>query len=428
MGQTVSSFVKNIWRVNDTLSALDALDFMKKKGISSVLICDQDNVPCGVFSLSTFVNKLSGNVFKTIGDVDVGLAVDTEMVFIQGDASAEDALKVMQENNCNYLIVKQNVSILGLVSAEDLFLLSAPEECHNSEEVSHDLADALNVFEASDCDSENSAGIFKNIAIERDNALKTFRKSQKTLIQKESAVAMGEIASEFAHEIKNPLGIILQGIERLEKFVTEHNDEKCIRHAVALKASAHRLNSMAVSLRSYYRAANESISSVNIFDIIEESITLVAEDCKNKGVTIKRDYERQDKPMAGDAVMLGRMFLNLFTNAINAMPEGGELKITVAFKQYDDKKDCDGDFVIEVTDTGVGMDEETVENIFKPFFTTQDAWQEGAGFGLNIVNVILERHNGSIAVESEKNVGTKIIITFPIGGAEEIIRRLENVR
>jgi len=145
-------------------------------------------------------------------------------------------------------------------------------------------------------------------------------------------------------------------------------------------------------------------------DLLDEAVSFIENQCKDRGVEIYKNYKSSLlKPLLirADSVLLHRAFYNLFVNALQAMPNGGDLTIDV---------DLNGFFCeVRIADTGCGISEDLKEKIFRPFFTTKE---KGTGLGLAIVKSVVESHGGEVAVESEKGRGTTLIVKLPLNNPE----------
>ena len=244
-------------------------------------------------------------------------------------------------------------------------------------------------------------------------ANKELLEAHKQLIHAEKMASIGTLAAGIAHEIKNPLAIIMQGNERIEKLLLQQNDQKNAVFATMIKDAAQRANRIVTSLLRFSQSSHSEIKPLNIFDVLNAALELVKEHCQEHQIKTAKKYCKKELSIYGDKIMLQQAFFDLFTNAIDAMPGGGKLSVKVSFKPEKDKTKEKGKYIIEVTDTGEGIAEEHLKNIFDPFFTTKDEGK-GTGLGLSTVFLILEDIKGAIAVKSKRGVGTTFTITLPV--------------
>jgi len=241
---------------------------------------------------------------------------------------------------------------------------------------------------------------------------KQLEEAQEELIQSQKMAAVGSISSGIAHEIKNPLAIILQGTERIDKILDKTQGEG--REFVEMiKNAATRANKVVGTLLNFARATNIELKPVKIENMIETAVTLIAPEATERHIEIQRNYHHGDSFILGDNIALEQVFFDLFVNSMDAMgSQGGKINITtrVSHGKGEGHKPS---LVIEVADTGCGIPEENIGMMFVPFFTTKEIGK-GTGLGLSIVYLLLQRHHGKIEVKSQMNQGTTFIIHLPI--------------
>ncbi len=221
--------------------------------------------------------------------------------------------------------------------------------------------------------------------------------------------AMGEMAAGIAHEIRNPLASIELFASVMKK--DSKGDAEKIKLADHIISGVKNMDRIISSLLLFAKSPEPSRQQCNINDllrgILESSTDLQAPDT----VTIHCDY-CQDEPLAqGDQELLQQVFLNFIRNAVQAMPDGGDLKLRIEIN-----KSADGNayhrhsITTTISDTGVGIPSADRENIFNPFFSTKD---KGTGLGLAIAHNIVKAHQGTIDVQSREGEGTTFIVNLP---------------
>jgi two-component system sensor histidine kinase PilS (NtrC family) len=216
--------------------------------------------------------------------------------------------------------------------------------------------------------------------------------------QKEKWAAIGELSSNIAHEIRNPLASLKGSIEMLkEDSVSRNYKEKLME--IALK-EMDRLNHIITDFLTYSRPAPLEFEKFDLHGLLDETIELLKNVVRNK-VYIKKDYIGTMEINA-DPQKVRQVFWNFGMNAIEAMPDGGDLIIST--------KNTDGFIEIRFQDFGGGIAEDIIEKIFYPFFTTKE---QGTGLGLAIAYRIIEEHKGRIKVESRSGIGTAFEIILP---------------
>ena len=239
-----------------------------------------------------------------------------------------------------------------------------------------------------------------------EDTVKKLTETQNQLIQSEKMVSMGHMASGIAHELRNPLAVILMGTEFLG---TCGNVDKEVLEEI--KVSVHRANNIITDLLRFSRASRLDAKPINICEMLDEVVVLLRSHSGVEKIKINREFPGLPIVISGDPNLLRQVFFNLGGNAIDAMPSGGELTFTVDVVAIA----VDGPrlAVIKVADTGMGIPEDKLAKIFEPFFTTKEEGK-GTGLGLSIVSLILDRHKGKIEVASQLGKGTVFTIKLPL--------------
>jgi signal transduction histidine kinase len=220
--------------------------------------------------------------------------------------------------------------------------------------------------------------------------------------------AMGEMAVELAHEIRNPLGSIELFASLLEKELPRDSDPG--RWAENIRIGSRSLNNIVSNMLHFANPLSATFSDVELHDITEEIIRFAEPILSQREVRIERTLEAQSAIVSGDRELLKQMILNLVLNALQAMPSHGALYIsTLNVTRLPGGALCDG-LELRIRDTGLGIPPEHLDRIFDPFFTTN---KSGTGLGLSVVHQIVDQHSGFINVESEQNVGTTFRVILP---------------
>jgi two-component system NtrC family sensor kinase len=268
------------------------------------------------------------------------------------------------------------------------------------------------------------------------------------LLQSEKMASIGKLAAGVAHEINNPTAFVSSNLKTLSEYIvdmiavknkyramldalktlrpgdplpdtikdlilqTEDLEEKLkigmvFDDVVALIAESRegtgRISRIVQDLKNFAHPGEEKRTTFNVNENIESTLSIVWNELKYKAVVYK-DYG--DIPqMLGYPQQLNQVFLNLFINAVQAIKEKGEIRIST--------REVDGHIEIKIADTGVGIPPENLPKLFDPFFTTKEVGK-GTGLGLHVAYSIIEKHNGNIDVESTIGVGTTFIVRIPI--------------
>ena len=222
------------------------------------------------------------------------------------------------------------------------------------------------------------------------------------LHQSEKMAAVGQLAGGVAHEINNPMTIILGYAQIVLKKIKP--DDQMSKPLLAIEKEAIRCKKLIDNLLTFSRASKMVKQSVSVNKAIKEAIILVETQAKVKNVEIAANYEENLPDMMIDVNQIQQIMINLCNNAIDAMPQGGAIKINTA---QDEK------FIkITVADTGTGISDENKKKLFEPFFTTKEVGK-GTGLGLSICYELANKHGGDIAVESEVGKGTTFTVRLP---------------
>jgi len=229
------------------------------------------------------------------------------------------------------------------------------------------------------------------------------RKKEEELVQSKKLAAIGTLASGVAHELNNPLNNIHISAQILAKEMGEDCTGIIEETVDDILSQTFRVKKIVENLLDFARSKEPDFQEVNIVDIIQKTYA------QAQKVTAFKDirFSLESPPVVSlraDPAQLERVFLNLFTNAADAMSGKGELRVKVSYGEDD------GMVRIEVSDTGSGIPPEVVDKIFDPFFTTKD---RGTGLGLSIVYNIVKNHGGSVNVESTAGTGTRFTICLP---------------
>ncbi|PJA17432.1 MAG: hypothetical protein COX65_00870 [Elusimicrobia bacterium CG_4_10_14_0_2_um_filter_56_8] len=251
-------------------------------------------------------------------------------------------------------------------------------------------------------------GSLVNLALRNSNLYSQLQETQLQLIQAEKMSALGQLAGGLAHEINNPLS----GILGLTQLVLENTkpDSQNYTDLKDIEKAVFRCKKIIVSLLSFSRQEKTRVEPVSVNEVIEETLTLCARQMELKNVRINRQFAHGLPIVSGDFQQLMQVFLNLFTNARDAMPDGGELTVETSFL-----KDPAGRELVmtAISDTGTGIKPEILDSLFDPFFTTKPVGK-GTGLGLSVCLGIINRHNGSIKAHSRGASGSTFTVSLPV--------------
>jgi two-component system NtrC family sensor kinase len=254
-------------------------------------------------------------------------------------------------------------------------------------------------------------------ALERANELQLLyderAATQAHLIQTEKVAALGRLAASIAHEINNPLQAI-QGCLALfkDELSGPRRPEKLSRYLRIIDSEIERVALIVRRMRDFYRPAREEPRPTSIPAMLENVLELSTKQLQHSNIIIERAWTDDIPLIQANSNALMQVFLNLILNAIDAMPDGGTLRILVSLDQLQPHGEPPQTAIrIEFSDTGKGMSPQTLAHLFEPFFTTKE---QGTGLGLYISHGIITSHNGKFIVSSEPGIGSTFVILLPL--------------
>lgn len=244
------------------------------------------------------------------------------------------------------------------------------------------------------------------------------KRIQAEIIRMDRMASLGVLSSGIAHEIRNPLAGIKAMVQTLEEEMEEGSSQ--LEYVDRILRQVNRLDDLLKAFFSYARPQRPDPKAEQIMDIISEVLPLFRRKMQDKNIKINENYEDGLFDVFVDSNQIQQVIFNLFLNAIDAMPEGG--KITVDAKNSMESAPVidrrhtmpsllsNNMIEIKISDTGSGMPQDIIDNVFNPFFTTKS---NGTGLGLSIVYQIIKEHGGQIEVESTPEKGTTFKILLP---------------
>jgi len=238
--------------------------------------------------------------------------------------------------------------------------------------------------------------------------------SERTLRRQESLAAVGQATAQVAHEIRNPLGSIRLGVSMLRDSIS---DEEGLNTIELVERGINHLNKLVVDVAQFSRRKALEQSQVDLHDLVNHSLHLVADKIKEKQANIVRKFTSEKIVGHWDPDQLSQVVVNLIANAVDAGPKSSTVTISTLVVHLGSADDDEEDGVrrrrarLSIADEGSGMDQATLDRIFEPFFSTK---KRGTGLGLAIVKQIVEQHEGTISVSSEVGKGTRFVIDLPL--------------
>lgn len=233
------------------------------------------------------------------------------------------------------------------------------------------------------------------------------------LIRSGKLAALGELSAWLAHEINNPLAIVSGYAQMLqaEPTMDEVGKQRYLKEIVEQTDRAARIMR---KVKDFARPGETRMESVDINRTLIRTLSLLKDQVHLKNIKINEDLDLSLPRMKADKDQLEQIFLNIILNAVQAMPNGGDLTLSTKLRRQGTKVSAKR-VELTISDTGCGIPKENLGKIFDPFFTTK---HDSTGLGLSITHRLLNRHHGTIAVEGEVGKGTTFVITFPLSSEE----------
>ncbi len=301
--------------------------------------------------------------------------------------------------------------LLSNPSLRDYFEAPVAPECRKQEiEIPFFSGGEMRVLAASGSPLEDAAGNpVGALHIIRDiTEMKVLQEQSK---RGERLSAMGEMAVELAHEIRNPLGSIELFASLLEKELPPDGDLG--RWAENIRIGSRSLNNIVSNMLHFSNPLLPAFAEVDVHGVIEEILRFMDPIMRQREVGVTKHLTARGPMVYGDRELLKQVMLNLLMNAMQAMPSRGTLVVgTRDVDQLPGEAPCGG-LEVRIQDSGVGIPPENLARVFDPFFTTN---RNGTGLGLSVVHQIVDKHSGFIRVESEVDVGTTFTIVLPNAG------------
>ncbi|MDR7071540.1 ATP-binding protein [Fictibacillus barbaricus] len=344
---------------------------------------------------------------------DFKVALNEATIFTITDPN--DQITYVNDRFCNItqysreeLIGKSHGDILNSGYHSDDFIKKIQEDIHNGVvwkgEICNKAKDGslywVDVTIVPFLDKEGKA--YQHISIQYDITEK--KRTEEMLLKSEKLSLVGELAAGLAHEIRNPLTTV-KGLVQILQSSTE---EKRELYTDIILDEINRINLIVSEFMVLAKPHAVYFSELNVTDILKTVIYLLEAEANLKNVVFMDDFSVEEAHVFGEKNQLTQVFINLFKNAMEALPHGGIIRVRT--------RRSGDNIVLSIEDNGVGMDEEQVKRIGEPFYTTKET---GTGLGLMVSYRIIQNHKGSMTVQSELNKGTSFNISLPIFNGQQ---------
>lgn len=239
----------------------------------------------------------------------------------------------------------------------------------------------------------------------------TFRKHmEEDLIHSERLAMMGQMAAGIAHEINNPLSVILSYAQ--DAIAHEPSREESIECLKSIERNAFRAAKIIENMLSFARRSPILVVPFDLLRVIDSSLFLLRQKLKKKKIKVEKKYSFDSVIINGEENLIQQLLINIILNSIHAIKQGGSIEIRIKLIQ----KNGNNNIVVEIEDNGIGIAEEDLYNIFNPFFTSRK--ENGFGLGLFISKIIVKKHQANIFAYSKVGKGTIMTIEFPSDATE----------
>lgn len=266
---------------------------------------------------------------------------------------------------------------------------------------------------------------------ERKRIEEELQVTQLQLIQSAKFESVGQLAAGVAHEVKNPLAIILQGVTYLSRLrVPSYSDNDVNLVLQKIRDAVTRADRVVKGLLDFSSPSPPEMVRTVLNPVLEQALSLVKHELVKAHVTVVTELGKDLPPLKLNRNKIEQVLVNLFMNAIQAMPEGGTLTVRTAAKRgsrlgpvvggrkADLRRSGQTFVMVEIEDTGTGIPEDKLDRVFDPFFTTKPVGQ-GTGLGLPVTRKILELHGGTVDIRNRQAGGVRVTLTFIDGGSDD---------
>ena len=233
---------------------------------------------------------------------------------------------------------------------------------------------------------------------------------EEQLVQSEKLAGMGLVAQSVAHELGNPLSILSSTLQYIYETLSKAGNEQFADAFETMMDSINQMHAQLVYLSAFPGQQQRQLEFVNLNETLSRMLSFIAQETKKRHIKVVRILCPELPCCQLDSQGIKQVLLNLFKNAIQVMPEGGELRVRTSLAQSD-APDDETIIRIEVADTGIGIRDSDMHFIFRPFYSTKP---DGTGLGLALCRRIVEEHGGEITVNSQEGAGSTFIITLPL--------------
>jgi C4-dicarboxylate-specific signal transduction histidine kinase len=339
----------------------------------------------------------------------------------KGEERRRAMIHIMDDmNTLNKKLADQRKAMLHILADYEQDRSRLAQQAERSENARRALLHILQDVHQSNQRLENSRkamihimGDLSETTAEMQRREQELRDKQEQLVQAGKLATLGELTTGVAHELNNPLnniGLFIGNAIDLLEF-GDANKKRLLNELRLAMQQVHKATEIISHLRTFGRAAAVSREPVAIKSVIEQALSLMQEQLRLRQIEVALDFCPADPVVIGNAIQLEQVFINLLTNARDAMADAPRKLLSISCKI------TQGMVHLAFRDTGTGISEGLEQRIFDPFFTTKEVGQ-GTGLGLSITYGIIQDHQGMIWVENHPGEGATFFIQLPLGQAE----------
>jgi len=238
---------------------------------------------------------------------------------------------------------------------------------------------------------------------------------EEQLVQSEKSIGMGLLARSIAHEIGNPLSIMASTLQYVRSTFLKSDDKDFEEAIGTVMDNIHQIHILLRSLSDFTGSKRPQFEFCNPYIILSQLLAFISKEAEIHNISIHREFGDNIPNCQLDSREVKQLFLNLFKNAMEAMPYGGKLRVKMHFLPKD-SSNIEDRICVKISDTGVGISESDMQYIFRPFYSTKP---KGTGLGLSFCRHVVEEHGGKISVKSQVGKGTTFIVIFPVEQRKE---------
>jgi signal transduction histidine kinase len=329
---------------------------------------------------------------------------DIPVIFISAQHGIEEKLQAFHVGGLDYITKPfQLEEVLARVNTQ----LNILDLRRKDEERIESLNQEIMRRERAETSLKEYQEKLEDLVVDRTTALEQAldqeRKTRDQLIHADRLTTMGRISASVAHEINNPMQSVLGCLGLAEEAVDESRDPS--KYFKVAKDAIRRVTETLNQMRKLYQPSEATRTYQDIKSVLKNVLALTEKQLSERNVAVTLDLDVEVQPIWMVPDQISQVFLNLILNALDAMPNGGRLHINI-----NTNTDSSGGINIEFTDTGVGISEENLPNVFEPFYTTKE---EGSGLGMAISFSIIQQHGGNMEVDSQPGHGSTFRIWLP---------------